>query len=80
MCGKSLLPQRRSLLGTCRSTPAPGLVGTASRSIRHILPGTYDARRVTSSAILEQAQDINAQMPAYVGAGIGEALNEEASR
>ena len=57
--------------------PGPGVGG-------HCIPldPTYLAWHVRRAAghqfrILEQAQDINAQMPAYVGARIGEALNEE---
>lgn len=56
--------------------PGPGVGG-------HCIPldPTYLAWHVRREAghqfrILEQAQDINAQMPAYVGARIGEALNE----
>jgi UDP-N-acetyl-D-glucosamine dehydrogenase len=59
-------------------TPGPGVGG-------HCIPldPTYLAWQVRRDAgrqfrILEQAQDINAQMPSWVAARIGEALNEHA--
>jgi UDP-N-acetyl-D-glucosamine dehydrogenase len=59
-------------------TPGPGVGG-------HCIPldPTYLAWQVRRDAghqfrILEQAQDVNAQMPGWVAARIGEALNEHA--
>jgi UDP-N-acetyl-D-glucosamine dehydrogenase len=59
-------------------SPGPGVGG-------HCIPldPTYLAWQVRRDAgrqfrILEQAQDVNAQMPAWVAARIGEALNEHA--
>ena len=57
--------------------PGPGVGGTASR-----WTPTYLAWQVRRDAgqqfrILEQAQDMNAQMPAYVATRIGEALNDD---
>jgi nucleotide sugar dehydrogenase len=58
-------------------TPGPGVGG-------HCIPldPTYLAWQVRRDAgrqfrILEQAQDINAQMPSWVAARIGEALNQQ---
>ena len=58
-------------------SPGPGVGG-------HCIPldSTYLAWHVRRDAghqfrILEQAEDVNAQMPAYVAARIGDALNEE---
>jgi UDP-N-acetyl-D-glucosamine dehydrogenase len=64
--------------GFMRFTPGPGVGG-------HCIPldPTYLAWQVRRDVgqqfrILEQAQDINAQMPGWVAARIGEALNERA--
>ena len=60
-------------------TPGPGVGG-------HCIPldPTYLAWQVRRQAgrqfrILEQAEDVDAQMPAYVAARIGDALNDRAS-
>lgn len=63
--------------GFTRFSPGPGVGG-------HCIPldPAYLAWQIRRDAghqfrILEQAQDINAQMPGYVAARIGDALNEE---
>ena len=76
MCGRSSPPRRRSRSGSCRSIRVRVSAGTASRSIPPT--SSWQVRRDAGHQfrVLEEAEDINAQMPSWVTGRIAEALND----